>query len=697
MRKILILLALAPCLVGDGAGAVEILSTNSVWRFRKGDSEASSPISAWRTSGFDDSAAGFVDALAPFWYGDARDGGTQLTDMQNGYACIFLRHTFAIGNAAQVSSLRLRAFVDDGFVAWINGVEVARTNVGAAQPTYLTLAANAAEPVPLATYTLPPPAGYLVSGTNVLVVQAFNTATNSSDFGFDCLLDATITETTPPVISNINPPSGQVVSLSSISVTFSEPVTGLTSDDFLINGVPAATATVIGNTYTFQFAQPVCGPVFITWAAGHGITDLATPPNAFNAGAAGATWQYDLVDATPPVIANLHPGQGVIVRSLSQIEVTFSESVAGVEAADLLINGQPATNVQQTYSTLYVFSFPPPLSGSVTFAWALGHGITDTAAVPNSFAGGGWTCVVDPAKPLANLVINEFLAGNVNTNGLADEDGEQQDWIEILNRGADPVNLENWSLSDDPALPGLWTFPARTLEPNGYLIVFASGKDRRSTNVASRLHTNFKLGLPGEHLALYTPDSPRALLDGFTPYPEQRNDISYGLDSTGGLRYFTPSPGAPNGTSTMLGICEQVHANVNRGHFGTPFALVFSCPTPGAEIRYTTDGSEPTRSSPLFTVPLTVASTRLFRVAAFKSNYLPSKTVTHSYFFNLSPALRSLPVLSIVTASNHLYGPTGILGIQGGTYASGPWQAVEPERLSQSLQTWPGLGKARFR
>jgi hypothetical protein len=38
------------------ASAAEIFSTNSVWRFRKGNSEASSPISAWRTSGFDDSA-----------------------------------------------------------------------------------------------------------------------------------------------------------------------------------------------------------------------------------------------------------------------------------------------------------------------------------------------------------------------------------------------------------------------------------------------------------------------------------------------------------------------------------------------------------------------------------------------------------------------------------------------------------------
>jgi hypothetical protein len=53
-------------------------------------------------------------------------------------------------------------------------------------------------------------------------------------------------------------------------------------------------------------------------------------------------------------------------------------------------------------------------------------------------------------------------------------------------------------------------------------------------------------------------------------------------------------------------------------------------------------------------------------------------TITHSYLFNLPAALRSLPVLSIVTATNHLYGSSGILGIQGGTYSSGPWQPIAP-------------------
>lgn len=677
--KVVAVAILAVLLFTHSVSAVEIFSTNSVWRFRKGGSEASIPTSAWRLPTFDDAAAGFTDALSPFWYGDVRSGGTQLTDMQNNYTCIFLRRSFTIGNAAQVNSMRMQALVDDGFVAWINGVEVTRANVSDAEPTYLSPAANQpVDPAVLNTYNLPTPSGYLVTGTNQLVVQVFNTSAGSSDLGFDTTLDITITESPAiaPTIINTSPSPGTVGSLTSVSVTFSEPVIGLTADDFLVNGVAIASMTRSGNTYTFDFGQPAYGSVFITWAAGHGITDLATPANAFNAAAPGATWQYNLVDNTPPTVASLFPPANITVGSLSQIEVMFSEPVTGVDAADLLVNGQPATNVTFTADT-YTFKFPPPAPGTVNVSWTTGHGITDVAGTPNAFSGGSWSYLYEPSAPLPDLVINEFLAANVSTNGLADENGEQQDWIEIRNRGTNTINLNGWSLSDDSALPGLWTFPARTLAPGAYLVIFASGKDRRPTNPALPLHTNFKLGNPGEELALYTPDSPRVLMHGFTPYPEQRNDISFGYDPGDNERYFTtPTPGGPNGISTIIGVCAPVHVNVSRGHFVTPFDLTASCATPDAELRYTTNGGEPTSTSPLLPAGLKISSTTLFRVAAFKLNHLPSLPVTHSYFFNLSAALRSLPAISIVTGPENLYGPSGILGIQGGTYATGPWTPV---------------------
>ncbi|MCX6895839.1 MAG: lamin tail domain-containing protein, partial [Verrucomicrobia bacterium] len=480
-----------------------------------------------------------------------------------------------------------------------------------------------------------------------------------------------VSDTTPPVVQSVSPVAGSTVSnLTSVTVTFSEPVLGIGASDLRVNSGPADTMTGSGATYTFTFSRPAEGTVNLTWDAAHGITDYGSPANVFDETAPGASWQYTYADTVPPLMTEIFPGGGATIASLRQIEVTFSEDVLGIAAADLLINGAPATNVVKVPGQPYLFQFPQPATGQVTVAWSPAHGITDTAVSPNPFvAAGGWTYTLNTNLPTPDLVVNEILCGNIATNGLADEDGELQEWIELYNRGAQSVNLTNWSLSDDPEIPGQWIFPARTLAPGDYLVVFASGKNRKPA--VGQLHTNFKISPGGEPLGLYSPDSPRKLVSGFAPYPEQRNDISYGLDLYGQLRYFaTPTPGVPNGFSTITGVVAPVQVNVSRGYFTAPFALAASCATPGAVVNYTVDGSEPTEANAPLPASLTITNTTLFRVAAFKTNCLPSKTTTHTYFFNLPDGLHSLPMCSVVTATNNLFGPTGILGIHGGYYDS---------------------------
>src|SRR5687767_13783265 len=75
-----------------------------------------------------------------------------------------------------------------------------------------------------------------------------------------------------------------------------------------------------------------------------------------------------------------------------------------------------------------------------------------------------------------SVAISEFMASNSQT--LADEDGEFPDWIELYNSGATSVNLNGWSLTDDAAELRKWVFPSVTIAPKGFLIVFASGKNR---------------------------------------------------------------------------------------------------------------------------------------------------------------------------------------------------------------------------
>lgn len=79
-----------------------------------------------------------------------------------------------------------------------------------------------------------------------------------------------------------------------------------------------------------------------------------------------------------------------------------------------------------------------------------------------------------------SISINEIMASNVSI--ITDEDGDYEDWIELFNHGTEPVNLEGFGLSDDPLEPFKWTFPNITIEAGEYLLVWASGKDRRPSD-----------------------------------------------------------------------------------------------------------------------------------------------------------------------------------------------------------------------
>ena len=122
-----------------------------------------------------------------------------------------------------------------------------------------------------------------------------------------------------------------------------------------------------------------------------------------------------------------------------------------------------------------------------------------------------------------SLVIAEFMASNQSS--IRDEDGDYEDWIELLNQSTVAVNLEGWFLTDNATNLNKWAFPDLTLNPNERLLVFASAKDRQDPD--STLHTNFKLASEGEYLAIVRPD-------GLTV--EQHFSPSFPLQSEGDFR-----------------------------------------------------------------------------------------------------------------------------------------------------------------
>jgi hypothetical protein len=346
--------------------------------------------------------------------------------------------------------------------------------------------------------------------------------------------------------------------------------------------------------------------------------------------------QFDLelegdLDVTPP-IASYTPTPGNTVLELSFLTVSFSENVTGVDASDLMINGEVATNMVVNDPTTFTFYFPQPSTGVVTVAWAPNHGIQDARA--NAFAGGSWNYNLDPNAGNANFVISEFLADN-NT-GIKDEDGQRNDWVELRNLGPVDGNLDGWFLTDSPTNLTQWRIPAVSLGNGNYVIIWCSGKDR--TNLNSQLHTNFKLQKDaGGYLALV--DRQTNIVSEFTNYPAQSSDISYGRDTVDPdfVGYMNPpSPGAQN-VQSGSGFMSEPVISMPTGLYTNASITVTITHTNGAgTLRYTTDASTPTASSPVYSAPLSLSANSTIKARVFPPNgsaLLPSAVVARNYIF----------------------------------------------------------------
>ncbi|MFK7808517.1 MAG: lamin tail domain-containing protein, partial [Saprospiraceae bacterium] len=150
-----------------------------------------------------------------------------------------------------------------------------------------------------------------------------------------------------------------------------------------------------------------------------------------------------------------------------------------------------------------------------------------------------------PFLTAQSLFINEFMASNSNT--IADEAGDFEDWIEIYNAGSTDINLAGYYISDDTNDILIWQIPASdasktTVPAGGHLILWADKDTEDGEN-----HVDVKLGGGGESVVLTAPDA-ITIIDQITFGP-QTDDISFGRETDGAndfVFFTTASPGAMN-------------------------------------------------------------------------------------------------------------------------------------------------------
>ena len=291
-----------------------------------------------------------------------------------------------------------------------------------------------------------------------------------------------------------------------------------------------------------------------------------------------------------------------------------------------------------------------------------------------SFDGGAWTTDLAPTPGLMNtadaaayiaaqydvtrtcpVIINEVCSSNTVNVDMQ----KSYDWIELRNTSGQAVSLAGYGLSDNPARPRKWQFPAdASIGPGEYMVVMASGNDWDGRDRNGFYQTNFRLS-PGESVVLSTPEG--TIVDRL-PAMRQYGNISCGrVEGQSGFFYFdSPTIGLYNSTAGCRARCEKPVFSVSGGLFGVNETVRLEIAAePDALIFYTLDCSEPTTSSTLYTGPISISRNTVVRAVATRRGSIDSYTATETYLFGASHGLR---VVSLVADPYDLYdAATGII------------------------------------
>jgi hypothetical protein len=193
-----------------------LIPVGATWRYLDNGSDQGT---AWRATGFAD--GGWAQGPAELGYGDGAEatvvgcGPSAPTCNSGNFVTTYFRKTFTVVDAGSIAALELAMQRDDGAVAYLNGVEVARTNMPASSIAYTTLASTAVSGSGETTFlTFPLSASAVSTGSNVLAVEVHQSGATSSDVSFNASLKVTsgaaLSLVRAPYIQNVTPASAVI-------------------------------------------------------------------------------------------------------------------------------------------------------------------------------------------------------------------------------------------------------------------------------------------------------------------------------------------------------------------------------------------------------------------------------------------------------------------------------------------------------
>ncbi|MBK8000700.1 MAG: lamin tail domain-containing protein [Verrucomicrobia bacterium] len=436
------------------------------WRY---DETGNDLGTAWYATGYDDSAwqSGYPVFAYDLGLNFLEPQRTPLT-VQFGKITFYFRTKFTNAPGATISSLQATHLTDDAAVFYLNGIEAARFNLPAAPAPidYLTTAPGSHEANVFETTTLS--MASLLPGENILAVEVHQSSFDSSDIVFGMRLDALI-------------------------ITNNPALAGIKINEVLAN---ARNSTNTDGTITdwVELYNPSNGSIDLS---GMSLTDQLTTPRrwVFPAGSVIAAGGYRTI--------KLDPDAPAVTNAAAILNAGFGLKASG--------------------SSIYLFNRPQSggeLLDAVTFGiqaadWSIGR-------IPNG--GSNWVLNI-PSQGGANLVASTASATQLRINEwMAAPLSGEDDWFEIYNPAAQPVELSGLHLTDDLNDRLQYPpFPARSYIAaglDGFLNIIAD-----NDTAAGPDHVPFALSRNGESLGIV--DRFGTIIDQVT-FGGQFNGISQG-------------------------------------------------------------------------------------------------------------------------------------------------------------------------
>ncbi|MGB2861904.1 MAG: lamin tail domain-containing protein [Sedimentisphaerales bacterium] len=474
----------------------------------------------------------------------------------------YIRIPFTLSSPDDFSSLTLNIRYDDGFITYLNGIEVARHNFNGtpswnsnASSTHSDSAAVLFESIDISDFL-----DDLQQGNNLLAIHGLNASTTSSDF----LISAELTASGGGSGNGIMPGV----------IEYTGPIT-------LPHSIHVKSRVLSGNTWSalneaIYAVGPVAENLRITEIMYNPLSVEGVPPSdrgqdardtefieLTNIGA--GTINLNLVsftngiDFTFPSIELAADEYVVVVQDRNVFEARYGTAIniAG-QYSGKLNNAGERIELQDAFGrSILNFRYEDGWR-SITDGEGFSLTIIDATTPdlsnwdakdswrPSAYAGGspGEDDSGILPEPGA-IVINEVLAHS---------HAEASDWIELYNTTGTAIDIGGWFLSDsNDNLTKYKIANGTTIGPNGYLVLYEDLNFGNANDPAS--HEPFALSENGEQL--YLSSAQNDVLTGYRnveDFGASETGVSFGCYVGAGPR---ACPGQPHGVAPTFVAMEQ--------------------------------------------------------------------------------------------------------------------------------------------